>query len=141
MFFHNATDRTGEGVQQLYMKKGMWLPVTPIGKPRMTQRDVWKKRPCILRYHAFRDALKPYREFFAHNDQLYMEFHIPMPKTWSKKKKLEMIRQGHQSRPDIDNLVKGVLDSLKDEDKSIFHIVAKKFWNDKGSIYIEGIYD
>ena len=29
-----------------------------MGKPRMTQRDKWKKRPCVLRYHAFRDKMR-----------------------------------------------------------------------------------
>ena len=32
--------------------------VTPIGKPRMTQRDRWKKRPPVVRYHAFKDQLR-----------------------------------------------------------------------------------
>ena len=32
--------------------------VTPIGKPRMTQRDRWAKRDCVLRYYAFKDSIK-----------------------------------------------------------------------------------
>ncbi len=32
--------------------------IEPMGAPRMTQRDRWAKRPCVLRYHAFKDVLR-----------------------------------------------------------------------------------
>ncbi len=34
------------------------FPIDVVGKPRMTQRDKWKKRPCVLRYRAFADELR-----------------------------------------------------------------------------------
>ena len=30
----------------------------PIGKPRMTKRDKWKQRECVLRYRAWADAAR-----------------------------------------------------------------------------------
>ena len=38
----------------------IYIPVTPVSKPRMTQRDKWKKRPCVLRYRAYCDALRKF---------------------------------------------------------------------------------
>jgi len=32
--------------------------VTPIGKPRMTQSDRWKKRDCVVRYFNFKDEIR-----------------------------------------------------------------------------------
>ena len=43
---------------------------------------------------------------------MHLEFYCPMPKQWSKKKKKEMEGQYRNKRPDIDNYVKFVLDSL-----------------------------
>lgn len=31
------------------------LDITPIGKPRMAQRDKWKQRPAVVAYYAFKD--------------------------------------------------------------------------------------
>lgn len=33
-------------------------PILPVPKPRMTQRDVWQKRPVVLRYRKFCDAVR-----------------------------------------------------------------------------------
>jgi Holliday junction resolvase RusA-like endonuclease len=43
---------------------------------------------------------------------------------------------GHQQKPDIDNLVKALLDALHIEDKHIYHLAdTGKWWADAG--YIE----
>ena len=49
-----------------------------------------------------------------------------------------MLEKPHQQRPDVDNLVKGVMDSLFQEDSHIHTIEAKKVWSDVG--YIEFYY-
>ena len=36
----------------------MEYPIIPLGKPRMTQRDKWAKRPAVLRYRAFKDECR-----------------------------------------------------------------------------------
>jgi len=104
------------------------LAVVP--KPRMTRADAWKKRPCVLRYWEFSDKLKAAAEEkgFKLGDEVHMEFHIAMPKSWSKKKKKEMLGRPHKSKPDLDNCIKSIGDILKPEDKTICEIVAKKFW-------------
>ena len=45
-----------------------------------------------------------------------------------------MIGKPHQQRPDIDNLVKGLMDALLEEDSHIHTVYAKKIWAEKGSI-------
>ena len=68
------------------MKK---VKITPVPKPRMTKSDRWKKRPCVVKYWDFKEELL---YLFREQDivvdkELYIEFHLPMAKSWSKKKK------------------------------------------------------
>ena len=32
------------------------IKITPVSKPRMTRADTWKKRPCVLKYWAYKLA-------------------------------------------------------------------------------------
>ena len=57
-----------------------------------------------------------------------------MPKSWSKKKKMQMLYCDHQQRPDIDNLLKGLMDALLEEDSHIHTVYARKIWSDEGAI-------
>ena len=118
----------------------MLVDIDPVAKPRMTRADKWKKRPCVMRYRQFADDLREAiaKANFVVGNQLYMEFHIPMPKSWSKKKKAELIGSPHfQSTPDTDNLCKACLDALIDQDCRVWHLEAKKYWSEKGRIKIE----
>ena len=36
----------------------MWIDITPVAKPRQTRSDVWKKRPCVVKYRQFADDLR-----------------------------------------------------------------------------------
>ncbi len=103
----------------------------PISKPRQTRSDKWKKRPCVLVYRAFADELRlqASRQGFSLENGLAYEFHLPMPKSWSQRKRLEKLGQLHDQKPDLDNLLKSVWDSLAKEDKAIAYIgQAKKVW-------------
>jgi len=59
-----------------------------------------------------------------------------MPKSWSKKKKAEMLGQPHQQKPDIDNLLKALMDAVLPEDSHIYDIRATKYWGNVGGIDI-----
>jgi Holliday junction resolvase RusA-like endonuclease len=48
-------------------------------------------------------------------------FFIPCHPSWSQKKKKQYHGQLHQSKPDLDNLLKALTDSLISEDKYIAH--------------------
>jgi len=58
----------------------------PIGKPRMTRRDIWKKRPAVVRYHEFKDTLALQRcGFDMPNSGIHIYFLLQMPSSWSNK--------------------------------------------------------
>lgn len=100
----------------------------------MTRRDKWAKRACVLRYFAFRD------EVLAHGviipDRVRIIFHMPMPDSWSKKKRASMEGAPHKARPDIDNLCKALLDAVFDDDSHVWDVHASKLWSVDGAIEI-----
>ena len=112
------------------------LKIKAVPKPRMTRADTWKKRPCVVNYWAFKDELKRMLKEadFKIQDELFVEFYIPMPKSWSKKKKNEYVGKTHQQKPDIDNLLKGVMDAIFKEDAHVHTVYGKKTWAKEPSI-------
>ena len=64
-------------------------------------------------------------------------FFVPVPPSWSKKKKKLYHGTFHQSKPDLDNLLKALMDSLMAEDKQIAHIELSKRWVDFETGWIE----
>ena len=110
------------------------IHITPMGKPRMTQRDKWDKRACVTRYWELADRLRAVCEVAGVEltTFLYCEFYLPMAKSWSKKKKAEKLGTPHDQKPDIDNMCKAVMDALCKEDKAIHTCYARKYWNESG---------
>ena len=112
--------------------------VTPVAKPRMTQRDKWANRPCVLKYWSFKEEmlLLANEMKFTLPDQFLIVYNIPFPKSYSKKKRKELIGTPHKMKPDIDNLNKAVLDTFMIEDASVWSTWTRKFWAEKPSIVI-----
>ncbi len=118
------------------------FPVDPMGKPRMTQSDKWKKREVTDRYWQLKDNMKKIAEgynFIMPESDYHMIFNIPMPKSWSKKKKSAMNGKPHKQKPDKDNLEKAVLDALCEEDSYVWDGRVSKLWSYKGSIIIKNL--
>lgn len=114
--------------------------IVPVPKPRMTVADRWKKRPAVIKYWEFKDAIKELGLIFKNGDSI--TFIIPMPKSWSAKKCLSMDGKPHQQKPDIDNLYKALSDSIFEEDSSIWHLGEQmKLWGRKGKIIINSPLD
>jgi len=109
--------------------------ITPTPAPRMTRSDKWKKRPCVMRYFKFRDAVKA-AGIKIPDSGSHIIFIIPMPKSWGKKKKFAMNGKPHQVRPDKDNLEKALLDSIFKEDAHIWDSRVTKVWGYAGMIEI-----
>ena len=110
--------------------------ITPVPKPRQTQRDRWAKRPCVVRYRDFKDQVKAL-DVDVPETGCRMIFVLPMPQSWSNKKKSQMSGQPHKQRPDTDNMVKAILDAIHKEDSQIFHVEGLKFWGKTGKIIIQ----
>jgi Holliday junction resolvase RusA-like endonuclease len=110
--------------------------ITPVTKPRQTRADKWKQRPCVMRYRAFADAVRQVGVEIKVSGE-HVEFHLPMPKSWSKKKHAEMLGKPHQQTPDVDNLLKALMDAVHKDDCHIWDIRASKVWSDIGMIHFK----
>jgi Holliday junction resolvase RusA-like endonuclease len=123
--------------------------ITPVGKPRMTRQDQWRSDP----YHKNplkrqRKAVTQYWQYkadleklclvnkFALKETIDVIFFLPMPDSWSNKKKILMLGQPHQQVPDGDNLLKGFLDALTTQDCQIWDKRVRKFWGESGEIIV-----
>lgn len=108
-----------------------WV-IDPIGKVRMTQSDKWKKRLVVQRYRAYHDQLREMGVTLEPGDAV--TFWLSMPKSWSEKKRAEMAGAPHQQKPDLDNLLGGLLDGVLEEDKTFWMFgETKKLWTAKES--------
>lgn len=99
------------------MRQEQWY-VEPMGKVRMSQRDKWAKRPVVVRYRAYHDRLRELGVTLEPGDGVH--FYIQVPQSWSMKKKHEHDLRPHQQKPDLDNLLGGLLDAVLPEDKTFW---------------------
>jgi Holliday junction resolvase RusA-like endonuclease len=74
---------------------------------------------------------------FKPANELIMTFYVMMPKSWSKKKKTQLVGTPMQSKADIDNIVKGVMDSILQKDETVWKICASKRWAYAGQIIVK----
>lgn len=110
--------------------------ITPIAKPRMTQRDKWAQRPCVMKYRAYCDEVRA-KGIEIPESGSHVTFILPMPKSWSKKKRSELAGKEHRQRPDWDNLAKALMDAVLKEDSGVWDIRVTKLWGDRGQIILE----
>jgi Holliday junction resolvase RusA-like endonuclease len=112
------------------------LDIAPVPKPRMVKSDSWAKRPAVLRYWDFKDELVRLWGDRELPDTFHVIFTMPMPVSWSEKRKALFDGKPHQQKPDADNLQKGLQDSLMDDDSVIWDVRMTKRWGRVGSIEI-----
>ncbi len=115
------------------------LPV-PASRARVTRWSTYFPK----RYSDFKKEMKILLDdiHIAPTDSLLsvkMEFYIPMPKAWSKKKKKERLNTYCDNNADIDNYVKAILDSLEgkyfDNDKQIVEVThLRKIYSEEPCI-------
>lgn len=112
--------------------------IDPVAKPRMTRSDKWNQRPKVMRYRAFADEVR--RQGIAIRESgNVVTFVVPMPPSWSKKKREEHLGRPHQVVPDVDNLLKSLLDAIYKNDCRVWDIHPRKVWGEKGMIIVEEI--
>ena len=113
------------------------IPAVPVpkGRPRMTRSghiytpQKTKEAEALIKFYA--------QTFVTPTDQplsMCVRFGMPIPKSYSKAKRI-MIGEGvlhHTKTPDLDNLLKLVLDGLNGiayiDDKQIIELTASKFY-------------
>lgn len=111
------------------------IETEPKAKPRMTQRDKWKKRPIVVRWNAYKDIIRLFSppNFDMPLFNYWMIFTFKLPKSYH----VSVIGTPHQQTPDKDNLEKGILDIfLPGDDSKVFDGRVTKLWGDTDSIEI-----
>jgi Holliday junction resolvase RusA-like endonuclease len=140
----------GDTPYKVDYSRGFYLfDAIPMGKPRATQSDKWKtnpnhpdinkrQRPAITRYLDYKNKLLVHalQMKFEMPEYLDAVYFIPMPNSWSEKKKKEMNGLKMQVKPDTDNITKGIKDIFCKNDSHIWWERAEKRWAFKGSILI-----
>lgn len=100
----------------------------------MTQKDKWQKRESTDRYWKFCDEARlaatgnPKQKITENIFGVLVFAHFPIPKSWSKKKKELHYGRMAQAGSDADNILKGVMDALFEQDKTICVAQCYKFW-------------
>jgi Holliday junction resolvase RusA-like endonuclease len=71
---------------------------------------------------------------------LSLVFHMPIPKSWSQKKRAQAISGEikHTSKPDLDNLIKAIKDGLNGivwvDDAQVVRVVAEKKYSENPGV-------
>ena len=107
----------------------------PVAKPRMTQRDKWKIRPCVAEYRAWCDSTRlqlkrTTKLTLKQPTALYIRAYFGSPKGPP--------RVGpHCQKPDFDNLLKAAADALFLNDEMIWYGRVEKYWANAGRPRVE----
>lgn len=119
----------------------------PMGAVRMTQRGKWRSETA-QRYLSYKsligiEARKHFKVPMSGPVHAIIRFYYEIPASWSKTQK-DQARNGHKSpvvKPDLDNCVKGIYDSLNkvawNDDNQVVSTVATKCYSDNPRIEIQ----
>lgn len=112
------------------------INIIPVPKPRQTRRDKWLNPPrdCVYRYREFANQIK--KEIKDLPVPCKVIFYLPIPKSTSKKKAIEMEGKPHLKRPDRDNLDKALCDAIYGEDSHVWSLWSEKRWSKNPRIEI-----
>lgn len=122
------------------------IPGPPMPKPRGQRSDKWKNppRPCMVKYREFKDRVKAATRgkigpIIQTGRIERLAIYIPFPASWGEKRKVALRGQPHQGGTcDLDNYLKGLCDTLFENDGFIWHIgLMEKRWEDQGGPRIE----
>lgn len=117
----------------------IWFKI-PESKLAVKYPQGLKRKRRLERYNLYKQELwlKAREAEFELPDGLFrVVFYIPVPASWSLKKKAAQHMKPHQSKPDTDNLIKAFFDALRKEDKAIWDHRATKLWVNEPSGRIE----
>jgi Holliday junction resolvase RusA-like endonuclease len=104
----------------------------PVGSPRMTQRDKWAQRPCVLAYRAFADALR------AEAPNLPPASRVLSLKVTAAFATDDASLWGtpYRKKPDADNILKSVMDALWKDDHKLGDVSADRKWEREDSVRV-----
>lgn len=122
------------------------IPVEPMGAVRMTQRGKYMSKSA-MKYLNYKAYLKHHAKIQAQGKQfdkqpleVQIRFRMPVPASWSPKKRSAALGRYHMKKPDADNLVKGVFDSLNKivwaDDNQVAKLSAVKVYGEEPGIEV-----
>jgi hypothetical protein len=89
-----------------------------------------------VRYRAFCDECRRLGVTLEPGDHVL--FVLPMPPSWSARKRAAHKGQPHTDRPDLSNLLKAAEDAVLPEDKGMWNYGSlTKLWGHEGAICID----
>ena len=115
------------------MKVVLYVAPVPASRPRVTRWSTFFPK----KYAQFKEDMLELTKDITYTPSkeliyVQMTFYVAMPKSWSKKKKLEKGGQFCDNNCDIDNYCKAILDSLNgvyyEDDKQVVMLKARMFW-------------
>lgn len=111
-------------------------PITPRGAVRLSRQDRFAPSKAANAYFRYGADIRTMRVTLPERPAII--FRMPMPKSWSKKKRDAMRSQPCLSRPDKDNLEKGLVDSIYygRDDAHVWCSWTEKRWADVGAIEV-----
>ena len=120
----------------------LWIPIKPqpAPRPRVTRNGTYND-PKYTNYKKAISLIAKSKFKTPSTSPIFMkiEFFFEIPKSWSKVKKDGA--KWHISRPDMDNLVKGVKDALNGiayrDDAQVCFLQARKQYAQTSGILIE----
>ena len=113
----------------------------PVAKPRMTRRDKWAKRTCVVKYREWCSRVRALADGNIPNaadiQRLDWIAYFEPAASWPKKRRREAMGQQHRQTPDRDNIDKAVLDALfpkkqntkTNNDSMIARGMLEKYWD------------
>ena len=110
-----------------------FYPITPQPAPRIGPSK-WSK--SAKRYYKYKDDLRLLNVYFPPRGARII-FTLPMPKSWSRKKRMQMCGKPHESKPDLKNLIAALEDAIYENDQIISEYRhLSKCWGESGMITI-----
>jgi Holliday junction resolvase RusA-like endonuclease len=134
----------GEGMGSKETNK-LFIPILPMGAVRTTQRQKFSDKR-YLKYAAYKMkigllAREVFKTPLEGPISAHVTFYMPIPDSWSQKKKDSKLGAFHTSKPDIDNLIKGMFDSLNKitwkDDNQVYEVYSQKIYSKDPGIEFE----
>jgi Holliday junction resolvase RusA-like endonuclease len=118
--------------------EGLVLPLTARPRPPKVRKHHWDSSPAVKAYFAYRDRVQVLTTGYdVPTVGLSVTFVMPMPRSWPKRQQAAMLGQYHRARPDVDNLLGGLLNALwPDCDEQVAYLRVGKYWGVDGHIIL-----
>lgn len=124
--------------------KRILIFIDPIGKgrPRFWKGKAVTPKKTREYERKISEVLREcYKEPMTGSVIMNVNFYLKEPESWSKKKRELLLSHPCMKRPDLDNLMKSVLDAANDiaydDDSNVTSISASKEWAYEGKLEIE----